>query len=239
MRVLANHVIVRISAEERRKLFDVPVKRNDGSLVWLNVNQEAEAFTDKWYEQSVTVGEVLAVGAHVKNIHPGDLAIMDYTVDKTAEHVLWENEEEKCIRVLAVSSFKQAREVIPANRRTPHPTLLCNAGDPDELSNIIGVVRNGTIYPVFPYIFLEYEGIDDEWKQRDGSVLYTQQLIEPVVYRTVSFVSEQSQFRPGQRLAFDVEDLFERMFEGKRFDIGWERVVMGVSEPNKQLTEAL
>lgn len=212
---------------ERKKLFEKPIVRKDGTTVWLNFLKPADEGSDKWFEQSVQVGEVLAVGSRVENIRPGDFAIMDYTVDKTAEHVLWENEEEKCMRVLAVSTFKKERFVIPANRRTPHPSIIWNKDDADELSLVIGVVRDGEIHPVYPYMFLDYEGIDEEWKQRDDSVIFTRQIVAPVVNRTVAFVSHKSEYKQGQVLSFDFADLFERMFEGKRFDIGWEHIVLG------------
>lgn len=230
MKAHPNNIIVFISEEERRKLFEKPIQTVDGRTLWLVTELKADINMEKSYEQTVNVGRVRAVGAHVQGIHPDDTVLIDYIVDVSDEHVIQADALGKLVSVPAVTTFHNKTLLIDANRKTKHPTLVYNEGEPDVISPVIAVVRDGKVYANHPYVLMKHEKYDDTFKARDEYMIHTQEWHRgEAVERTVVAAAPQSACQAGERVMVEEEGLFTREINGDSYDIAFEQdILLGV-----------
>lgn len=230
MLVKNEYVIIRIKQEDRDNLFSKMIVRNDGTMARLFTAVEAEKNSEESYSQSVTIGEVVAVGKDVVGIQAGDTAIMDYTVDVSEEYIVQELSDGKLVCVRAVTTYKTTDCVVDANRRTPHPTVVHRTGEVDEFSMVIGAVRNGDVYAVKPYLFCEpHDGVGAWVKAGALYVVDTER--EEVVERKVLHAYEGCGVKEGEVICVHTDGVFDRTLNGRRFDIVPMHEVMATVRP--------
>jgi len=227
MKALKNNVLVRISEAERRKIFEKPITRDDGTVVNLVVAIKADLGFDAAYSQTVPVGEVVMTGKDVKEVNVGDLVLLDYIVDALPDIIVSRNDEEKIVCISSISEFYDKTFIIDANRRTPHPTVVYNKGDMKTASLIIAAIQDGVINPVWPYTMLEHVQPKSEFEMK-GNFFQDTPEEEGMVERTVLIPNKQSEFKAGQRITCDVSHLYYRELDGKRFDVIFDSDIAGV-----------
>lgn len=117
---------------------------------------------------------MICVGAEVDDdLQVGDRVLLDYIVDMTDGIILFHNEDEKVVRLDTRTIFYDKDKVVPANRRTPHPTPVWKKGWLKTASLVIAVVRNNQLMARWPYVVMEHVERDSEFKMEEGSRFYT------------------------------------------------------------------
>lgn len=228
MRVKPKHVLVRLSKADRRSLFEKPILLPDGRSAFMTIEEEAGKNFDKSYSQSVSVGTILAVGSEVTIAKPGDIALLDYIVDHTENFRISNDNGDKLVSISTETKFYKADLIIDANRRTPKPTPVHKKGELEEATLLIAVVRRGTIYPLFPYVFLNHKRAEKKYKQDENSPVWSAEIEESIIEREVLFSHEGSEFKKGDMILCESEHVFERQLHGQEFDVIFEQDIVAV-----------
>lgn len=219
MKAAPDNILIYLSEEERRKLFEKPIVNNEGKLIWLVTGIPADAGLDESFSQGLDVGIVMGVGRDVQGIEVGDTALVDYIVDLSEEYVVESDDRGKLVSLRARTIYETEDLIVDANRRTPHPTVVQRRGDLREPSMIIAVIRGKEILPNEPYIFFTHTDEGQDWRRTYS--IYTQE--KPVVVRRkVVAVYPGSTFQAGDEILIEEEAIFDRMLAGNRFDIAFE-----------------
>jgi hypothetical protein len=235
MRASPNNVIIFFSEEERRKIFEKPIKGQNGETVWLAVSVMAEENEDGAGERTVTVGKIVAVGNNVTGIKAGDDAVVDYMVDLDDKYIISADEKGKFVSINAVTTQHTEDHIIDANRRTPHPTTVYSKGDYNEISLLIGIVSDGVIKPNRPYILLEH--VEEEWKESETGLLLIERPV--AVKRKVISVYEGSTHTPDEQIVVEEEAIFTREINGLTFDVVFETDILMSEKEAETVSDSL
>jgi co-chaperonin GroES (HSP10) len=233
MKIKDEFVFIRISEAERDNLFSKSITRTDGTVVKLFTGIQAAKGSEESYSQSVTLGEVVAVGDRVAGIRTGDTVILDYVVDLSPENEVETSPEGKTVCIRAVTTYKGYDNVVDANRRTPHPTVVHRTGEIDEFSMVIAAVRDGEVLPVKPYLFCAYVPQQSDWEARDGGSILTVDALgdDNVSERRVLYAYEGAEFGVGDIVLANNDGVFDRTLRGQRFDIIPEHEIFATLKP--------
>lgn len=198
-------VVVKITKESRDNVFKRTVKTDSGETVNIFLPAAIDKMDERHSQFFVTCGEVMAVGEDVIEVKVGDIAILDYTQDNNEEIILRYEGEDKLIVVSAVSTFHTDNyEVEPANKRRQ---IVWQKGDIKELSNVLGVIRNGELSAVYPFVFLNHESTIISRKIASG-IEYQED--QKILEREVLAISEFSPIvNKGGRVWVDDFDIFD------------------------------
>lgn len=212
-------VMVKISAEDREKLYTKWVVRNDGSKVQLFIQPDYSNDVTQRSKIFVNVAEVVQIGSSVKGIEIGDTAILDYTIDNDVDNVLYyDDDKNKFIVVQATTILHQYDEWAYATRKSPRDVKVSAKGDIQTVSPILGLIRKDKLIARFPYIFLEH--LPTVVKKESALVGIVYEEHEFILERKILSVSPESEKRYGmkenQKVILQDPDMFDiNLGEGK------------------------
>lgn len=207
---MPERVILRISSKDREGIFEKSFRRPDGTSFKLIVTVDEEKGFDRKATLFVRTAEVMSVGRKVRNIQAGDIAIMDYLVDNDESVVLgWENGD-KYVSVIGQTSYYEKEVWAYANRQQPKPTdiRVAKKGSVQNVSQILGVIRDGVLTANDPYVFIEHKSKDREtsfgFKYQD-----TKDYCETTVVAVSRLSSEKYGIEVGRQAIVKYQDLFD------------------------------
>lgn len=231
MKASPNNVLVKISEEIRRLVFEKPIVSSEGKQFYLTIKvRESEGFDD-FFAQGVSVGEVVSIGKNIKNIKVGDTVLLDYIVDVNKQYTVTENADHKIVSVCAITTYMEEDLIVPANRRKPRSTLVHKAGELDQGSLVLAIVRGDVIEPNYPYIFMEYKEENlDEFYEHKGNVVWSRSKAEPVVERKVLLSYPGADIRTGETVLIEEAAIFSRSINGLNFDVAFDHDIIAIEQ---------
>lgn len=182
-------VLVKITKESRESLFTKKIKRDDGSEVSLFITVDEDKIQDRKSEIFVSAGEIVTVGENVKDVFPNDVALLHYLLDNNDDIIIGYDGPDKLIIVDAITTRHEEDNVVYSNRKSNRDQIVWNKGDYDNLSSLIGVVRNNELIPREPFVFLEHKETVVGKVTRSGILYYDK---EVVLEREVLAISSES-----------------------------------------------
>lgn len=218
LKVFGDKILVKISNEEREKLFKKKIRRDDGTEVELFINVPATDHADeRTHSLFVNTGIVMGVGDDVEGIKVGDIAILDFQVSNLISNFVYKDGDDDVFWINATTTYHTSDMVAYANRRSPKDQIVHKRGDYDELSMLLGVVRGDKFYAREPYVFLNHES-NSVTMVGAGGIIYTQ--TDKILKRSILSVSDQTalKFRVsnGDTIAVDDRDVFDINLNGKK-----------------------
>jgi hypothetical protein len=211
-------VLIKITRKQFSDLFSKWVVREDGSKCQLFLDIEADEGYDKKFTQNVSVGTVVAVGENVKGIYPGDMAIIDYLVSTSSD---------------ALIGFVNSDMLVAVNAKTKYHTedALPNIdgrkafvkGDYDDLSPIMGVVREGKAIAMSPYVFLVHKTNKIVKVLGNGKIV---EIPETISTREIISADPSSGYKDGDTIILKEIDLFERFIDNKTISVSYEADIL-------------
>lgn len=222
-------VLIRINAEERRRMFEKDIVRDDGKVISLVTSIQSNPDEESFFTQSVQVGDVIGVGSNVSWVKEGDRAILDYTVDINSEHIVYAvSDKDKTVCINAISRYHDSDFLIPANRKRQFDQYVYRSGDLDVASMLIGVIRDGELIPNFPYTILAYREPKKGFN-KSGNNIYMMEYEESVFEREVIAVHNHSKLKVGDIIVVQSESLFDRNADGKLISIIYDHDILAIS----------
>ena len=192
-----NYVLVRISKEAREALFNKRIKRDDGTDALIFIAADKGQDDESSSQFFVSTGEVLNVGKNIKTVAENDTALLDYLCDNDNSIIVGYEGEDKIIAVSAVTTRHKETNIVYANRREDEKgnrvckrdQIVWEKGDIDEMSALLGTIRNGDIIAIEPYVFLEHKETKVMKVGKHG-MLYEED--EKIIERQVVGISAES-----------------------------------------------
>jgi hypothetical protein len=227
---LPHHIYVRMSEQDRVRIFEQEVKRGDGKVVTLTIDTQAGKGEDKAYSQSLSIGTVIAIADNISGISVGDIAILDYTIDHSDELIIVEKEDEKIVRVDTRTLYEHETLIADANRRNSGPKVVYYKGDLKNQTLLIATIgKDGSIKPSFPYLVLEHRKKKDEFVIQNNEWVPNEE--DPFTDRKVVAVWEGSDYKPGDEVICEESGIFDRQINETYFDIVSEKDIAAVLLP--------
>lgn len=190
-------VMIKIKKEDSESLYAKWITRNDGSKVQLFIQPEPEQHAANRSQIFVSLGEIMQVGEKVVGqqtyVAPGDIAILDYTVDNFTDNILfYDDDGNKIIVIDGNTTYHENDEWVYASRRHPKDTLVARKGDMITVSPLLGVIRSDIyLIAIQPYVFLEHLPSVVEKVSQSG-IMYSEK--ENIIERKVLSVSLPSRW---------------------------------------------
>jgi co-chaperonin GroES (HSP10) len=234
MQLLGDKVLIRFTKENRESIFSKWVTQNDGTKIQLFLSVDVDAADERKSGLFVQTGIVEAVARSVRNILVGDTAIVDYMLCNDESKFVWEEDNgDKIYWTNAQTTFHRFDEIVYANRRTKHDTIVAKKGDIDELSSVYGIIRADQLIARQPFVFLQHE--DNVIKKTTAmKIVYEER--EESFERNVLASSEESErrygLRVGDRVLVNDRDIFALKLDGQKVDCIMDMDIIGCRKNN-------
>lgn len=200
-------VLVRISKAAWEQLFFKKIIRDDGEEVHLFTRlEEKDGYEQKW-AQNVSVGQVMAVGSMVNNVHKDDLAILDYKVTNDPDCLVGMFNGDRMVCIPAITTYHEKNAKRGRNMRRAY-----RRGDMNVVSPLLGVVRKKELIAFDPYVFLEHKSNVIMLVNAAGLVV---EQTEDIVTRKILAAPEDSGYVSGETVMVKEMDLFTRQINDK------------------------
>lgn len=172
LQVYPTRVLIRIKGEDRENVFlGREITTEDGRTIRLIKTIDCNETMDRKSTLFVREGEVLQVGEAVNNIQVGDIAVLDYKVDNDHNVTVGWIGEDKIIAPIAVTTYFENDKIEYANRLVPRDIVSQKKGEIDNISAVIGVIRNGELHAQDPYVLLRFK-FASERKETLSGIIY-------------------------------------------------------------------
>lgn len=216
-----DNVLLRISKANWNSIFSKYIKGKDGKEVELFIDIEEASGFDRKFQQNTSIGMVVAVGENVKDVFPGDMAIIDYIVTGGDDYLVGYINGDKFISIKADTTYHTEDSVPNLNGMNSY-----KVGDFEEISLLYGIVRNKVAYSRPPYVFLIHQNPLKMVVNEQG---VTQQIQDEICTRTVLASNENSIAKTGDKIRVNAGDIFERILpDNKTLSVIFEQDVIAV-----------
>lgn len=207
-------VLIKITRKQFSDLFSKWITREDGSKCQLFMEMEESDGYDRKFTQNVSVGTVVAVGEKVEGILPGDMAIIDYLVSVGSDALIGFVNNDMLVSVNAKTTYHTSDALPNVDGRKAFVK-----GDYDDLSPLMGVVRDGKAVAFSPYMMLVHKTNKIMIALPNGRLVEKQETISE---REILSASTQSGYKDGDTIVLKELDLFERTIDNKTISICFE-----------------
>lgn len=219
MRVLSGCVLLRITAAEKKKVFQSDLITDSGQVASLIKEIEQEEGMGEAFAQSVQTGEIVAVADDVAFLQVGDIAILDYLVDGMTDEVVYKDDFGKILCIDTRTIYHDDDNMIYESQTTRQNMFVWTKGDVDTASLIYGVFRGDKLIPNPPYIICEHKDFRLSSKTESG-IQYQEFEDDAVIRRLlVPNVLSSKDHKVGAYVIVERQCLYERSYLGKSFDV--------------------
>lgn len=157
-------ILVRFTQKDIDAIFFSTVQKDDGSTGRLEVNVPAQDIDDRAASLFVNAGIVVAVGRDVYDIRTGDIALLSYELFNDERKLIKEDEDGRVMIVNPVTTYHAEDNIAFGNQQNPRNQLVWESGEIDEVSQLLGIIRDGELIANEPYCFLNYQNEEVERK---------------------------------------------------------------------------
>lgn len=229
-KVRPGSVLVKISKDEKRKIFETDFTNAEGETVSFIKALEAGSETDEHFSQSVYIADVIMVGKDVKHIQPGDIVAIDYMADTEEKRECYFDGKDKVVILEAETIYHTDDMIAPASMNSRMDTYTWRKGDVDTQSWIYAIYRNGILVPNIGYILLEHKNLTWEGTTKSGLTYFETE--GDIVVRKVIGATEDCRVKAGDTIAVETFALLERSIEGYNFDVIMSIDLLGTIHKN-------
>lgn len=240
MKLLGDKIIVRFTPESIESiLMGKEITREDGSKVRLFIATPANDDEDRKSELMVQTAVVTHVSEDITDIQIGDVAIVNYDLFNSKNNKIGDHDEEGGLSfwLNASTIYHTDTKVAYANKKSKRDQIVYQAGDIDEMSFLLGLIRNDKLIARSPIVFVDHTS--NEVARVSGSgLIYTEKL--KVFDRRILAISEETSkkknIHEGDKILVADFDIFEIKMNGKSIDAIYEndviaKVVKGSTYP--------
>jgi hypothetical protein len=224
---IPGYAIVQILKEDHdRKLFKEVTLAN-GKVLKLSLDILSSGLYDDHFSQGVSLAKVIATGEGVDWVFPGEVVVVDYTIDTAGGKIISDENGVKTVRANALNEFYTESKLISATTTSRYDTYEYKAGDLKSSSTIFGVIRGDEIIPNHPYVLLKYVNVEGQFEQTPSGLLLPSSEGELVI-RQVLFAHPDSKLKSGDNIMVDFEFLYERDVNDEIISICMEDDIISV-----------
>ncbi len=249
MKLLGNKVLVRITKDNRDSIFTKEITRDDGSKVKLFLTVDAKDDEDRKSELFVQTGIIEAVGTgeydedgtfiEVGDVRVGDIAIVDYQVCNMKDNIYSKDDNGDVVYwIIATTTIHNKDLIAYANRKKTDgkrthisDRAVYKKGDYNDLSMLLGIIRDDKLIPRTPYVFLEHQSITVGKTTKHG-IYYEEK--NKILKRRILSLSDESannySIEEEDNILINNSDVFNVKYYNKTIDVCHDRDIMAKQE---------
>jgi hypothetical protein len=235
---LPTHAIVEILQTDHDKIFYKEIPGPKGEKIRLTLTFEKSRDKDEHFSQGVHLAKIVAVGDEIDSVKPGDVVMVDYTVDTGTARILFNDGERKLVDVIAKNVYHEDDYLLSATNERPRDTYIWRKGDLDEITVIFGIVKDdGEVIPLDPFVILEYAVVDGTFEENENGILVPVYEGDAVMRRCL-FAHENSRIKQGDTVLVPFDSLYEREVYDKVISVCIEKDILSTVRFEAQKSES-
>ena len=214
-----DRVLIRITKNQMDDLISKEVKKADGTTIRLFFEHIhfSEGY-ERRFQQNISAGKIIGVGDNVNDVHVGDIAILDYLVSNLPDDMIgYERDGSQLISILAHTTYHQNGSGFMNGRQA------WVKGDFDNISRILGLIREDELIPFDPYVFLEYKSDYIKILSMRGEAMRSS---EGVVGRKIIATPEDCIYKCGDFVKLKKDDWFDREINGRTLAVCFKQDIL-------------
>lgn len=210
MKLIKDKVLIRISAEHRESIYSKEIISSTGEKIKLwKEARETDYLDERASFLNVQTGIVEGVSLEVKWIKKGDIALINYDICNSLQRIAYYDGDDTICFLEANTTYHETDNIAYQTRKSKRDEIVWQAGEINELSGLLGVIRDEKLIANEPFVFLKHETNIRTMVSKSG-MMYDQS--DKIIEREVLAISEGSSLKYGLKagdcLTIDDYDLF-------------------------------
>jgi len=217
MKLLGDKIFVRFTNESIESIYrGKEITRDDGSkvrlfLTWVDAKHDEDRKASLFIQTAI----VEAVGEDVVGVEVGDTAIVNYDLINLTQNVVYFDDKGITYWLNGTTTYHNSTLTAYANRQSSRDQIVYQPGDYEEISLLLGLVRDDKLIARDPYVFIDHESNVIE-KTTESGIIYSE--VQKYIERRVLAVSDKTNQRhgtkQGDKILMSEKDIFEvRVFD--------------------------
>lgn len=202
------NIIIKITNESISDIFSKKIITESGEEKTLVINVGAEDDEDRQSTLFTETAIVVSVSSDIHDIIVGDTAIISYELIHDKSKMILSSDEGIFFVINPTTKYHKEESMAFPNIKTPAFQLVWEKGEVDELSPLIGVIRNGELIANSPYVFVS--------DVSDNGIMENEELIEATVFSHSDLSKDIYGMSIGERVVLRDLDTFEISIQGKK-----------------------
>jgi hypothetical protein len=249
MKLPRNKILIEITEADRENIYKKIITGIGGSKIELVTGIFETEENDKFFSETVNMGRVLQVADDCKQVQVDDIVLFDNMIDSEEGIIVDKSIFRKQIVIQESHTYHGRDYLIPPHEKPykreqkvdkkgnkrghkavvidevqKRPGYVWRKGDVEDLSHIVGIVRDGKLLCPNTLVITEHHNDDDDIKKYVG-IIYDYEKI-PVVKRDIRAVAPNSQLKVGQKVLVEREKILNYDFGPYKFDAFFEEDVL-------------
>lgn len=239
MQVLGTKIIVRFTNDSIESIYmGREITRDDGSKVRLFIATPAADDMERKASLTVQTAIVTHVSDAITDIEVGDVAIVNYDLFNCEENIIEDKGDGgKSFWVNAITKYHDTTHTAYANKKSGRDQMVHEKGDFEEVSFLLGIIRNDKLIARSPFVFIDHTSNERE-KVTGSGLIYTEKL-KTFTRRILSVggsTTAKKRISEGDQILVADHDIFEIKLYDKSIDCVYEgdviaKVVKGEKYP--------
>lgn len=232
MKLLGDKIIVSFTNESIESIYQgKEITRDDGSKVRLFIATPAGDDDDRKATLTVNTAFVTHVSEEVKDIQVGDIAIVNYDLFNSKNNLIEDRGGDGISYWLnSTTIYHDTTHTAYANKKSKRDQIVYERGDIDEMSFLLGIVRDQKLIARSPIVFVDHTSNEQE-KVTGSGLIYTEKL-KTFTRRVLAIGEEASKSKrivEGDQVLVADFDVFEIKMDyyGKSIDAIYEQDIIG------------
>lgn len=219
------NVLLKVEKEDYVSILTQKVKTSSGGIIEFDFDHYITPARE--IKNSREIMQVISIGPECAFCIPGDLAIIDYTVDEGQDHIVYEDDK------FIYYCLDETRNIVQEDHGVFNPIgsycPIYSKGDCNRESLIYGVIRNEKIICNENYVIFKFEEVDDLYElNQDGVWLPKSQSAGDYTKLTIEFTSYNSKYKTGDKVMVYEYFTFTKNIQCNAFLMAYEQDISGV-----------
>lgn len=211
MKLINDKVLVRISAELRETIYSKDIIGSDGKVVKLwKAMREIDQLDERASFLNIQTAIVEDFGDGAAWLKKGDIALINYDICNSQSRIAYYDGDDTIFFLEANTTYHEEDEIAWQTQLTKRDQIVHSKGDYNELSGLLGVIREGVLIANAPYIFFKHEDNVQTLVSNTG-LMYEQK--QKMIEREIIAVSEETTqkygLKTGMKVVLDDYDTFD------------------------------
>lgn len=221
------NVLLQVEKEDYVSVLTQKVRTSSGGIIEFDFDHYMSPSGE--FKVSRELMKVISVGPKCKFCQPGDMGIIDYTIDEDDDLIVYEDETYKYFCI------PEDREIVKEshgvyNARGAYSKIY-DEGDCIRESSILGVIRDEKIICNENFVIFREEDANDLFELSDTGIwIPKEQQGGEYMLLTIEFVPEGSPYKPGDKVFVYQYFVFTKNIQAYAFLMANEQDISAVKK---------
>jgi len=174
MQLLRDRILIRITKENRESIYSKKITREDGTVVnlWKTIPTKDDV-DERASALMIQTGIVEEVSSAIDWIKKGDIALMNYDVCNSPQNFIKKDGDDSIYFLNVNTTYHKEDQIAYQTRKSRRDQIVFLKDDYNELSSLLGILRDEELIANDPYVFFDNESVFVSRVSKSG-ILYTE-----------------------------------------------------------------